>query len=158
MSPNMGFTLFCVLVILLLILCMTLYLQNKQINDIIREPIPQVVDTIESMHSKEAPRVYEIIYIKRDPTDMDKWLISRQHDVSRRFVEDLRSNMINHAVVNGNLYAISYVKLDEQYHYIQFKRQCNNVKWFSHCDVTDIQSNNESLILHVLGYHFTSSQ
>lgn len=101
------------------------------------------------------PRVYEAMYVRRDPTNQDVWLFSKTGSVGLGFANDVRKQRITHAMVYGRLYETTYVGENNDHYMIKMIDLCNakQAVGFAECKVQSIAS---SAILHVLGYKFNS--
>jgi hypothetical protein len=142
------FTIFVLLasIIIVLVLFRTpTTIQNKQRSSV----KVQIVD------AKYVPRVYEVMYVKRDPKDIDVWMFAKNNKgTTARFVEDVNNNGINHALIYGRLYETKYVMDDGAFYYVKVTDKCSTSKGFFNCTTNVPTSDNVVTMLHVLGYNF----
>jgi hypothetical protein len=101
------------------------------------------------------PRVYEVLYVKRDPKDRDVWMFAKQNNgTTSRFVDEVKTNMVNHALIYGRLYETKYVMEDGSFYYIKLSDKCSTSLGFFNCTTSVPTSDMKATILHVLGYYF----
>ena len=100
------------------------------------------------------PKVYEIVYYKRETEDQDSWVFPRKLGNNAFLVNDIQKRQINHVMINGDLYKVSLKHQDIDYYYIKMESRCDSSLPFMTCARSTVSTGNELYkVLHVLGYY-----
>jgi hypothetical protein len=114
-----------------------------------------IKDDQPNIDNKYAPRVYELLYVKRDPKKLSVWLFSKSpQGTTSRFMTDIKNSVINHVLIYGKYYKATYISENDQYFYVNLVDQCRVSKQFISCGSAVPPSDQIVSVLHVLGYNF----
>lgn len=109
----------------------------------------------QSLDNKFVPRVYELVYVKRDSNDQNIWLFLKgKEGTTGLFVKDVKDKKINHALIFGRFYKLEYITDDKDFYYIKMTDKCMESKMFLSCKESIPISTSIASVLHVLGYYF----
>ena len=141
----------------LLVIVIVLISTNRKADAVVKSQGTMHFNVVQSGGTTNfVPRVYSILYVKRDPNNSNVWLFSKDDASIRHFVADINSGAINHLLIYGRFFKIESIGDDSSNYHLTLKPLCdeNQSKMFMNCSTNMLYTNGTATLLHVLGYSF----
>lgn len=139
--------------IVLVLIFIMMIASTKKTNKIEEEMINYVPKDLNVETDMYSPRVYELVYLKRDPNDNTIWLFSK---VKSQLKHDMKAKGINYLLIQGVFYKAEYLGESDTFFRVRLQDKCmtDDEKYFKSCGSTTLGI---SSLIHALGYTFDAN-